>query len=153
MAKTKRNRLIGAIHAAATALGMDEDARRDYQQDGGFPRSCASMTDRQLSTLLDRMNGLQHDRAGAARGEASPPPYQCVGPNAATVPQWALFETLCERMGWDGPRGKQALGFIQRTAKVDKPEFLTRELMTRCITGLQHWIASNRRAEGKRDEY
>lgn len=64
----ERNAVIGAIHAAASKLGLDEEARRAMQaeisgQFGPAQTSCARMTDRQLAAVLAHLN-----RAGDKNG-------------------------------------------------------------------------------------
>lgn len=58
-----RRRTIGAIHAAATRLGMEEEARRALQarvsgEHGPACQSCADMTARQLAAVLAELNRM-----------------------------------------------------------------------------------------------
>lgn len=56
-AKQQRNKLIGAIHASASAKGIDDDTRRALMLRVVGKDSCSKMTKGQLIKVLDEMNG------------------------------------------------------------------------------------------------
>ncbi len=64
-----RNRLIGAIHARAKELGLDEDTRRALQRRVGGAPSCKDMDTAGLHRTLDELNRLP----GAVAGRVGPP--------------------------------------------------------------------------------
>ena len=64
-----RSRLIGAIHARAKELGLDEDTRRAIQTRCGGAASCRDMDIRGLHRTLDELNRLP----GAVAGYVGPP--------------------------------------------------------------------------------
>lgn len=51
-----RNRLIGAVHAAAKHAGLDEETRRALMARVTGKRSCAEMTGAELGKVLDEIN-------------------------------------------------------------------------------------------------
>ena len=64
-----RTRLIGAIHARAKELELDEDTRRAIQARCGGHASCSDMTVAELHRTLDELKRLP----GAVAGRVGPP--------------------------------------------------------------------------------
>lgn len=63
-ARSLRSRLIGAIHAAATKAGIDNDTRQALQRDCVGKASCKDMTEPELRKVLDRISPPSKRNAG-----------------------------------------------------------------------------------------
>jgi phage gp16-like protein len=104
-----RRRVIAAIHAAATKLGMDEEARRAMQvrvsgEHGPACESCAAMTDVQLAAVLAHLNrsqGRAFDvRADRPRNVNDKPLLRKIGALLATGRKpWAYGHALGKKLG------------------------------------------------------
>lgn len=132
MVMDRRRKLIAQAHLAAKRLGLDEETRREAQLAAVGKASCAEMTEAELAYLIAHWN---------ARGSgvtATAPAGGGVG--MATGWQLATLERLAFEMGWrDGLKDERLLSFVRRTAKVDRPEWLTREACSKVISGLMRW--------------
>ncbi len=128
----RRRVLISQAHMAASRLGLDEDTRRAAQVAVTGKASCAEMTEAELARLIQHWNKLGSGvTARAPEGDA---------PGMATRWQLATLERLALEMGWtDGLDDARLIGFIKHTARVERPQWLTRQDCTRVISGLARW--------------
>ena len=132
--------LIGAIHAAKAAAGLDDDAYRDMLavQTGG-KRSAKDCTDSQLRQVLAHLN--------AASGQPSFKPSD--DPQVRKI--YALWGNLKRRGVLDNPTKTGLRAFCARMANLRQdattdPEFLDSVQCRVVIEALKAWID---REEGK----
>lgn len=130
----RRRVLMGLAHKGAKLLGLDDDTRRAAQANHTGVSSCRDMSDGQLLAWCWE---LKH--RGAKIGIPGPAP-RAVAMDRPSVPQLAEIERLAGLFGWtDGLDDRRLLGFVQHTAKVDHPRFMTRAQATAVISGLMRW--------------
>lgn len=142
-----RAKLIAQVHIGTARLygREDADAHADHLESkcGEGKRSCADLTDLELDALardLRKSGALEGD--GRSRGGA--------GKRRPTRPQWAKLGALARAKGWDGLESQELQDFVRRTAKVANSRFLTRDGMTKCLAGLEKWLAEDQaKAEGR----
>mgnify|MGYP005841890529 FL=1 len=128
----RRRVLIAQAHMAAKQLGLDDDTRRAVQAAVTGTASCADMTEAELARLIQHYHGLGAEVVASAPRSArddGPTPWQLI-----------TLERLAFDMGWrDGLNDARLVAFIKRTARVDRPEWLTREQASATISGLLRW--------------
>lgn len=61
-----RQRLIGAVHAAAARSGVDEEARRDLMERLTGKRSAKDLSIGELNAVIDHLNGKREGRGAPA---------------------------------------------------------------------------------------
>ncbi len=136
----RRRRLIGLVHAAAKQIGMDEETRRAMQQRVTGKASAADMSEAALVAVCAELARLGAD--------IHVPAPQAGGDGMATGWQLLTMERLAMALGWqDGLEDARLAAFIRRTAKVERPQWLTMEAATSVISGLQRWQRQRRAKE------
>lgn len=128
---TTRAHLLARYHVLAKKqFGQDEETRRAHLERHTGQRSAADCTDAQLTAVANAMAAEQDSAIGG------------IGLDRPTKPQWARLAALSRARGWDGLDDARLKGFIRRTAKVAAARFLTRELISKVIMGLENWADS-----------
>lgn len=136
----RRRKLMAQAHMAAARLGMDEETRRAAQVAVTGKASCAEMTEAELARLVQHFN-----RLGSGVVAAAPRSARADGP---TGWQLATLERLAFDMGWrDGLEDARLIAFVKRTARVERPEWMTRAQASACISGLMRWKRQRARKE------
>lgn len=138
---TDRKKLIAGIHAQASALHLDDDTRRDLQQQLVGVASTKDMTVPQLSSVWLRLSVLAND-AGLARPKrrtSRPGRDERQPAEPPTKEQLEKIDHLYEHLG---VRGADAIGLCRRiTRSIDKrdgfPWPQTREQANKVIEGLK----------------
>lgn len=126
-----RKGLIAKIKIGAKAIGLDDDTYRDFLAvHGGGQRSCTKMSDTQLKAVAAAL---------AAKGAYPDDSKGGAGDDRPTDAQRRKLAALARARGWDGLEDERLVGFVQRTAKVEHPRFLTRAAMSAVISGLERW--------------
>lgn len=130
----RRKKLIAQAHLAAKQAGCVEDAdRRAVQAMVTGKASCAEMTTAELVRLIDHWGRVGADVRAAA-------PECAQAPGMVTRWQLATIERLAWEMGWkDGLEDARLLAFLRRTARVERPQWLTRHDASSVISGLMRW--------------
>lgn len=123
-----RQRLIGALHAAAARRGVDEEARRDMMERLTGKRSAKDLTIPELNAVIDHLNGK--------RGEASD-----AGAFAFRAKIKALWISAAQ-LGVVRDASDRALDqFVKRQAGVEALRFVTAQDAPRVIEALKSWLA------------
>lgn len=148
---TDRKKLIAGIHAQASALHLDDDTRRDMQQQLVGVESTKEMSVSQLSTIWHRLTVLAKD-AGLARPRRKSRPGRDERQPAEppTTEQLDKIAHLYEHLG---VHGTDAIALCRRmTRAVDKrdgfPWPQTREQANKVIEGLKAMEKRGWRARG-----
>lgn len=130
--RNRRQILIAQVHMAAKRLAMDDDARRAAMQAVVGKTSCRDMSEAELARVVQHFN-----RGGSGVVASAPRSARDDGP---TGWQLATLERLAYDMGWrEGLADARLAAFTKRTARVDRPEWMTREQASACISGLLRW--------------
>ena len=137
---------MAMIHIAAKRLfgdvSTDGEGRLEYEnwlEGKTGKRSAANLSKTARIELIKglRRDGLIPDRNPGGKGVDRP-----------TKAQWAMIAGLARNIEWDGLDDPALRGFVQRTAKVDAPRFMTRTQASKVILGLQEWL----KGKGAQDE-
>ena len=138
-----RKRVLAAIHAAASKLGLSDDVYRDLvarvsAEHGPAQRSAGKCTPRQLDAIaneLRRLGGMPARQAEASRvwrgkpkGDLSPQLTKVEALLADAGREWAYAHAVCKRV-----------------CKVNRLEWCNPEQLAKVIAALQ--IDANRRAK------
>lgn len=147
---TDRKKLIAGIHAQASALKLDDDTRRDMQQQLVGVSSTKEMTVPQLSTVWQRLTVLAKD-AGLTRNKKGRPGRDERQPaEPPTKEQLDKMAHLYEHLGVHGAAAMQLCRRITRS--IEKRDGLpwpqTREQANKVIEGLKAMDARGWRARG-----
>lgn len=106
---TERKKLIAGIHAQAHILQLDDETRREMQQQIVGVGSTKDMSLGQLSTVWSRLTVLAND-AGLARGKRKRPGRDERQPDEPpTKEQLELIAQLCDALGVLPGHGMMAL--------------------------------------------
>lgn len=139
----RRRALIAQAHWAAKRLGLDEDDRRSVQVAITGRESCADMSAAQLARLIQH-----YKRLGSGITARAPDGGAHV--DAATRWQLATLERVALDMGWtDGLEDARLIGFVQRTAGVQRIEWLSKRACTEVLSGLARWQRQQRARANK----
>lgn len=138
---TDRKKLIAGIHAQASALQLDDDTRRDMQQQLVGVASTKDMSMPQLSAIWQRLTGLAND-AGLAkpkRRTSRPGRDERQPAEPPTTEQLDKIAHLYEHLG---VHGAAAIQLCRRmTRSIEKREGFpwpqTREQANKVIEGLK----------------
>ena len=103
MSKTQlpRNTLIKLIHTGKRALGLDDDTYRDMLENVTGLRSCADMSDKNLTAVLAHMREKGFAASPVPAGKARSAPAKSRGfntDNLASSKQLGLVRGLWKRM-------------------------------------------------------
>lgn len=129
-----RNRMLGAVHAAANAQGLKGEAYRDMLENLTGKRSAGDLNHGQMAKVLDHLNGKVH---GMARGPGPALSGLSAGdPQAAKV--MALWRSLA-LMGVVDGKVRALDSWCERTAKVSALRFATPVQKNLLIEGLKDW--------------
>ena len=130
----RRRKLIAQAHLAARQAGCVEEAdRRAVQAMVIGKESCADMSAAELVRLIDHWGRLGADVRATA-------PECAQAPGLVTRWQLATIERLAWEMGWrEGLEDARLIAFLKRTARVDRPQWLTRHDASSVISGLMRW--------------
>jgi hypothetical protein len=132
MAAPQRNRLIGAVHAAKKAAGLDDDTyRAKLALITGGKTSAKDLSDNELRQVLDAMNG------GADRRRFSPP--KTSSPTAKKAR--ALWISLHGLGAIADPSEKALRAWVKRQYHVDDLAFVRPSQSFAVIEGLKQWCA------------
>ncbi len=135
-----RNRLIGAIHAAATKAGMDADTRRALQRDEVGKESCSDMTDGELRCVLNRISPQKRGLNQAQRsGDGSVPAFAGSRRPTPQRDKVALVRKVYALLG-DKPVS-YAEGILKHMFKDDAPdklEWATPDQLWRVVCALEY---------------
>lgn len=132
-----RAALIGKVHALAKKLGYDEDTYRVVLLTQTGKTSCKEMTDKQLSRLAEALECLSKGKPLPDAGKApQASPLGLAGQMLPTAKQWNTLAGLASRAGWSGLDDFRLLGFARHTAKVADLSELSRQAMSKVISGL-----------------
>jgi hypothetical protein len=124
--RDSRNKLIGAVHAAAKGAGLDEEDRRSiYAEETGKP-SLSDMTLAEIGKVLDRLN----------RGRAAPMHHR---PHLAKVR--ALWWTLYWLGEVDQPNDQALVAFVRRQTGLDDLRFVDHRNAPPVIEAQKAWAA------------
>ena len=143
---TDRKKLIAGIHAQASALQLDDDTRRDMQQQLVGVASTKEMTVPQLSTIWQRLTvlakdaGLTRPRKKSRPGRDERQPDELV-----TAEQTAKIGELFDALGIAAV-GQARMNFSRRTCGSTWPQ--TREQANKIIEALKAMQARGWRARG-----
>lgn len=130
--RNRRQTLIAQVHLAAKRLAMDDDARRAAMQAVVGKASCCDMSEAELARVVQHFN-----RLGSGVVASAPRSARDDGP---TGWQLVTLERLALEMGWvDGLKDARLAVFVRHTVRVDRPEWMTREQASACISGLMRW--------------
>jgi len=144
---TERKKLIAGIHAQATALRLDDDTRRDLQQQLVGVASTKDMSLGQLSTIWTRLTGLAQD-AGlgrAARSKRRPGRDERRPAELVTEEQAAKIGALFDALSI-AAEGQARMNFSRRTCGSTWPQ--TREQANKIIEALKAMQARGWTATG-----
>lgn len=137
-----RAALIGKVHALAKRMGYDDTTYRTVLLTQTGKTSCREMTDRQLSRLAEALECLSK---GKPLPEAGKPPQASAnglgGQMLPTAKQWETLTGLASRAGWSGLDDFRLLAFARHTAKVADLGELSRNAMSKVISGLSRRLA------------
>lgn len=137
-----RAALIGKVHTLAKRLGYDEDTYRVVLLTQTGKTSCKDMTDKQLSRLADVLECLSKGKPLPDAGNApKASPKGLAGQALPTAKQWETLAALTSRAGWSGLDDFRLLGFARHTAKVADLGELSRQAMSKVISGLSRRLA------------
>lgn len=130
-----RNKLISQVHLGTSRLfgRHDDEAHSQYLFHHTGKASCTQLTDLELDYLAKQLR-----KAGALDGDGNTVGGE--GAGRPTKDQWRKLAALSRQKGWGGLESKDLQAFIGKTAKVTNSRFLTREGITKVITGLEKWI-------------
>lgn len=127
-----RNRLIGAVHAARKASGLDEDTYRAMLTRITGKSSSKDLTDGELRRVLDHMNGQKPGQHRFAPPRANNP----VAGKARAL--WISLHAL----GAISDRSESALNaWVKRQYKVDHLAFVQGAKGFAVVEGLKQWCA------------
>lgn len=137
MKQTGKNRLIQLIKIGQKRLGWEDDLYRAWLEKHTGKRSCKDCSEAELSALADELRDLGAlDQAGAV---TSPPGGS--GPDRPTRRQWSAALRLAKKCGLTGkPDDPAFVTFCKRISKVENPRFLTRDGISKIMTGLERWL-------------
>lgn len=149
---TDRKKLIAGIHAQASALQLDDDTRRDMQQQLVGVASTKNMNVAQLSTVWHRLTVLAND-AGLARPKrhtSRPGRDERQPAEPPTKEQLDKIAHLYEHLGMQGAAAIQLCRRITRS--IEKREGFpwpqSRSQANKVIEGLKAMDARGWRARG-----
>lgn len=128
MTALPRNRLIGAVHAAKKAAGLDDDTYRAKLVLITGKNSAKDCTDRELRDVLDTMNGKR--RYAPARADS---------PTARKAR--ALWISLHALGGLSDPSEQALRAWVKRQYHVDDLAFVRGSEGFAVIEGLKQWGA------------
>jgi len=137
----QRTALMGKVHVLAKKLGYDDGTYRTLLLTQTGKMSCRDMTDKQLSRLAEALECLSKGKPmpEACRfPEASP--NGLAGQTVPTLKQWETLEGLAVRAGWAGIADIRLLSFARHTAKVDELAELSRNAISKVISGLDRML-------------
>ncbi|CUW41118.1 putative Mu-like prophage protein gp16 [Magnetospirillum sp. XM-1] len=123
-----RRALNAAVHAAAKANGLDDDAYRDMLEVQTGKRSAKDCTDAQLRQVLDHLNGV---------GRAPAPANAARSPHAKLAR--ALWISLHNLGEVSDPRESALRQFVQRQHGVTDLRFVRADQAAPVIEGLRAW--------------
>lgn len=123
-----RSRLIGAVHAAKKAAGLDDDTYRAKLQLITGKTSAKDCSDGELRDVLDSMNGKR--RHGPAKADS---------PTARKAR--ALWISLHALGGIADPSEQALRAWVQRQYHVDDLAFIRASESFAVIEGLKQWCA------------
>ncbi len=148
---SRRNADLAMIHMAAKSLFGDTskngDGRDDYEawlKRHTGKRSAGKLTTPERIAFVKhlRTEGLVNDRKTRGTGQT------VAGEDRPTKAQWNKIGGLARDLNWDrGLADERLHGFVERTAKVDHAQFITRAQASKIITGLENWV--RQKTEGK----
>jgi len=124
-----RNRLIGAVHAAKKAAGLDDDTYRDKLQAATGKRSAKDCTDAELRAVLDQLNGASRG-VGCTRRRADGAQVGKV-----TALWWSLYHLGIVA----DPSDKALAAFVKRQAGVDALPWANPAQLAQIIDALKAW--------------
>jgi phage gp16-like protein len=127
----RRRKLIGAVHAAAKAHGIEDDDRRDLMQRVTGKRSLKDMSLADIGAVLDDING--------AAGEARPAAKRNSPPDALEMKARALWHSLGLLGGIDRPTLRALDEFTRRQTGVTALRFATPTQKNQVIEALKDW--------------
>lgn len=137
-----RSALIGKVHTLAKRLGYDEDTYRVVLLTQTGKTSCKDMTDKQLSRLADVLECLSKGKPMPDASNAPKASAKCLAGQALpTAKQWETLAALASRACWSGLDDFRLLGFARHTAKVADLGELSRQEMSKVISGLSRRLA------------
>jgi hypothetical protein len=123
-----RTRLIGAVHAAKKAAGLDDDTYRAKLQLIVGKNSAKDCSDAELRTVLDTMNG-----------KSSYAPAKADSPHARKA--LALWISLYALGGISDPSEKALRAWVKRQHHVDDLAFVRASDGFAVVEGLKQWCA------------
>jgi Protein of unknown function (DUF1018) len=138
---TATARQIGAIHAIAKSLRLDDDVRRDLMERETGKRSAALLSEAEAGRVIETLKGLSSTVQTVA-GAVSNGAVRLDGPYAGKLR--ALWIS-----GWNlgvvrERSDKALLAFIERQTGVSHPRFLREPREgAKAIEGLKAWLARN----------
>jgi len=136
-----RHTMYGLVHKGVKALLIqrlgfyDDDEYRNHLGLRTGKTSCKAMSDtelRQLVACLTQEGFLASTPKGRPGGR---------GPARPTDAQWAKLAALSRERGWKGLDDEALDKFVQRTVKLSKTRFLTRQTISQVMVGLERWQA------------
>lgn len=131
MTAAARNRLIGAVHAAKTAAGLDDDTYRDTLERIAGKRSAKDCTDVQLRAFLDHVN--------ASTGAPRHTRRRADGPQVGKLT--ALWWSLYHLDVIDNPSDAALAAFILRMTGVAALQWADAAQLATVIDGLKAMAA------------
>jgi phage gp16-like protein len=128
-----RKRLIGALHAAKTAQGLDDDTYRDLLESQTGKRSAKDLTVIQLNQVLDRINDKPRTHGPARAGKRG------LAPGAQAAKMRALWLSLYH-LGEVHDASESALAaFAARQSGKQAIEWLQPFQASKVIDALKAW--------------
>lgn len=132
-----RQQFYALIHMGAARLGYADEA--DYR---GWLleligrcslKECNDAELASIATTLRACGALENPRIAPVQGGKG----NGERPSRA---QWARADSLCRQLGLSGCDDPGFAAFVQRTARLDHPRFLTKATMSKVLTGLERWL-------------
>ena len=135
-----RNALLAMVHIGAKGqFGDDRTAYEDFLEAHTGKRSCKSLSDRQLDTLVAVMRDKGMIKAKPVKSTQSRSAGGGKAFDRPTEPQRRKLAALARDMGWQRLDDPALLQFIKRTTRIEAVRFLSRTQMSQVITGLERW--------------
>lgn len=140
-----RHILLGKVHTAAKDAGLDSGTP-EYESWlaglSGGKTSCQQLDLGELSAICDQLAGKKRPAHWQADWDDPPEASGHIqGSMIPTTKQWRYLGNLGRRLGWSGLKDKRMLAHIQRTAKVDALGDCDRDMVSKCINGLERRVA------------
>ena len=149
---TDRTKLIAGIHAQAKALQLDDETRREMQQQLVGVESTKDMSPRQLSTIWNRLTvlaqdaGLSTQHSGLSTRRTRPGRDERQPDELVTEEQTTKINELFDQLGIAAV-GQARMNFSRRTCGSTWPQ--TREQANKIIEALKAMQARGWRAKGQ----